>query len=153
MVEIQKKVHCICGQIDKMSCLCFNKDWVWEFLVICNLVPQLYCSVFEPLINKPMCVSVIVTSWNNKAGAWLLVKVNSLMRNNAKNANWNAAENITASYELVHTVGRIETNWFRQDREIGDRTSLAGFNRWNSSNIFLTMNVLVLSIWPSNWSL
>lgn len=47
------------------------------------------------------------------------------MRNYAKNANSNACENIRASYELVHTVNRIETNWFRQDREIRDRTSLA----------------------------
>lgn len=149
----QKNRPCICGLTAKNSRMCLNKDWVWEFISICSLVPLLYWSVFEPLIYRPMCVSLMVTSWNNKAGASLLVKVNSLMRNNAKNAKWKAAENITASYKLVHTVGSIETNLLRQDREIGDRTSFAGFNRRKPSNIFLTIKVLVLSIWPSNWSL
>lgn len=39
---------------------------------------------------------------------FLLVTVNSLTRNKAKNANKNADVNNTTSYELVHTCGNMD---------------------------------------------
>lgn len=93
--------------------MCLNKDWVWEFILICSLVFLLYWFVFEFLIYRLMCVLLMVMLWNNKVGVLLLVKVNLLMCNNVKNVNWKVFENIIVLYKFVYIVGSIEINLLR----------------------------------------